>query len=182
MLDDALTVIACGASVSLLLPGYLVGLRRTVQPPVRLLLTASAQRFVQPQAAAWCVDEVVLSSAVELNPVECALRSRAVVVLPATANMLAAAALGLASTPAQTVLLATARPALFFPAMNQAMWDRDSTRRHVATLRGDGHVVVDPAQREVFELWQRDVATGPTLPPPDEVSKIVDGWLGTVDG
>jgi phosphopantothenoylcysteine synthetase/decarboxylase len=127
---------------------------------------------------AWAADEVWLSTAADLNPTELALRSRGIAVLPATANMVASAALGLAATSAQTAVLAAPGPVLFFPAMNQAMWDRDSTRRHVATLRGDGHVVIDPHQREVFELWRREVVTGATLPTPDEVSKIVLGWLG----
>ena len=54
------------------------------------------------------------ADAPDLNPTEFALRSRAVIVLPATANMLASAALGLAGMPAQTAVLAAPGPVLFF--------------------------------------------------------------------
>ncbi len=176
MRDGALSIVVCGSSAAMLLPEYLVRLRRQAGLPIRLLLTHSAERFVQPQAMAWSADELYRSHAPELNPIEFALRSKGIAVLPSTAHTLASAALGLAGTPAQTALLASPGPVLFFPAMNRAMWDRDSTRRHVAALRGEGHVVVDPHQREVFELWRREVALAPTLPTPDDVAKIVLSW------
>ncbi|HEY0697445.1 MAG TPA: flavoprotein [Micromonospora sp.] len=177
MRDDALSVIVCGASAAQSLTGYLARLRQEVDLPLRLLLTHNAERFLQPDAVAFYADETYLSGAADLNPTEFARRSRALVVLPATANMLACAALGLAGTPAQTVLLAAEQPAIFFPSMNGVMWGKRSTQRHVSTLRADGHAVVDPQEREVFEVWSRRVIVGPSLPPPQTVAKIVKDWV-----
>jgi len=172
-----LTVIAGGSIAASALPAYLVWMRQEIDLDLRVLLTASAQRFVQPQVVAWHADEAYTSDDPALNPVELAKRSAALVVLPATANLLAAAALGLAATPAQTALLAAERPVVFFPSMNQAMWLAAPTRRHVATLRADGHLVVEPRKAPVFELWRRENAHGLVMPQPDEAVEIIVKWL-----
>ncbi|GGP82449.1 hypothetical protein GCM10010278_71360 [Streptomyces melanogenes] len=177
MRDDALSVIVCGSSAASQLPLYLTWLRQEIDLGLRVLLTADAARFVQPQLVAWYADETCTSDDPALNPVEFAKRSAAVVVLPATANTLAATALGLAATPAQTALLAAERPVLFFPNMNRTMWTKEPTRRHVATLRADGHTVVEPQEQVVFELWRRENAAGITMPAPDEAASTVVAWL-----
>ena len=182
MLDDALSVVVCGASATMDVPTYLTALRKRVPAPLRVLLTASATRFVTPQAIDWLVDETCTSDGPDLNPTEFAMRSRAIVVLPCTANMIAAAALGLAATPAQTALLAAPGPVLFFPNMHERMWSRPTTQRHVATLRGDGHVVVDPHAREAFLLWSGEWAPARVLPPAGDVAKVVQEWWEGGDG
>jgi phosphopantothenoylcysteine synthetase/decarboxylase len=177
MQDNALSVIVCGSSEVIALPQYLAWLGNEIDLSVRVLLTRDAERFIRPQVVAWQVGEVYQSSDATLNPVEFAKRSLGIVVLPATANMLACAALGLAATPAQTVLLASERPALFFPAMNSSMWAKASVRRHVATLEAEGHMVVPPQERQAFEMWRREVTTVLALPPPDEVTETIIKWL-----
>jgi Flavoprotein len=177
MRDGALSVIVCGSSASISVPAFLVWLKRDVDLDLRVLLTYSAERFVQRQVIAWHADELYTSDDPALNPAEFAKRARGIVVLPATANMLAAAALGLAATPAQTALLACEQPALFFPSMNSTMWEKGSVQRHVATLRADGHTVVPPAQREVFDMARRTTALGHVLPMPNDVVKAVLEWL-----
>lgn len=176
MRDGALSVIACGASAVQAQSAYLTRIRQELDVPLRLLLTHSAERFVRAEALAFYADEVYTAGTAGLNPTEFARRSSALVVLPASANMLACAALGLAATPAQTVLLAAEQPALFFPSMNATMWAKPTTRRHVAALRAEGHSVVDPHEREVFEVWSRKVIVGPSLPPPELTAKIIKDW------
>lgn len=177
MQDDTLSVIVCGSSAAAGLPGYLAWLGNEIDLSLRVLLTRSAERFVTPQIVAWHADETFTSDDPGLNPTEFAMRSAGIVVLPASANMLAASALGLAATPAQTVLLAATAPCLFFPSMNGSMWGKPTTQRHVASLRAEGHTVVEPVEREVFELWQRAVSVGPTLLPPDQVTEATIKWL-----
>jgi phosphopantothenoylcysteine decarboxylase len=180
MRDGALSVIVSGASAAQSVSGYLARLRQELDLPLRLLLTHGATRFLRPEAIAFYADELYTSDATDLNPTEFARRSTAIVVLPATANMLACAALGLAGSPAQTVLLSAEQPALFLPSMNATMWHKPTTRRHVSTLRAEGHGVVDPVDREVFEVWSRTVIVGPALPPADTVAKIVRDWVSHV--
>jgi phosphopantothenoylcysteine decarboxylase/phosphopantothenate--cysteine ligase len=67
-----------------------------------------------------------------------------VVVAPATANLMAKAAAGLADDLASTLLLATDKPVLMAPAMNVRMWEHMATRRNLATLRADGVIFFGP--------------------------------------
>ncbi|HEX4221950.1 MAG TPA: flavoprotein [Pseudonocardiaceae bacterium] len=180
MEDSSLSIIVCGSIAAVAAPSYLAWLRQEVDVPLRVLLTHSAQRFVTPQVIGWHADETYTSDDPDLNPTEFARRSLGVVVLPATANTLAAAALGLAGTPAQTALLAGDRPALFFPNMNSTMWAKKSTQRNVEALRADGHVVVEPVERPVFELWNRTNIVGLTLPTPDSATETIIGWLESI--
>jgi phosphopantothenoylcysteine decarboxylase/phosphopantothenate--cysteine ligase len=67
-----------------------------------------------------------------------------VVVAPATADLMAKAANGLAGDLASTTLLATDKPVLMAPAMNVRMWEHAATQRNLATLKGDGVLFVGP--------------------------------------
>lgn len=177
MQDDACSVIVCGSAATASLPAYLTHLRNGLDMHLRVLLTRSAERFISTQLLRWYVDEVFTPDDPGLNPTEFALRSFGIVVLPATANMLAAASLGLAATPAQTAVLAASQPALFFPQLNASMWEKPVVQRHVAALRADGHTVVEPHQSQIYELWRREISIGPTIPPPDQAIEIIIEWL-----
>lgn len=177
MQDDACSVIVCGSAAAVDLPAYITHLSNALELNVRVLLTRSAERFVSAQVVRWYVDEVFTHDDPGLNPAEFALRSAGIVVLPATANMLAAVALGLAATPAQTAVLAASSPVLFFPQMTTSMWEKPIVQRHVAALRADEHVVVDPHLGQAYELWRREITVGPGIQPPDEATEIIIEWL-----
>jgi phosphopantothenoylcysteine decarboxylase/phosphopantothenate--cysteine ligase len=66
------------------------------------------------------------------------------VVAPATADLMAKMAQGIADDLATTLLLATDKPVLVAPAMNVRMWQHPATRRNVATLKHDGITIVEP--------------------------------------
>jgi phosphopantothenoylcysteine synthetase/decarboxylase len=180
MRDDALSVIVCGSSAAVGVHAYLVWLRQEIDLSLRVLLTRSAERFIQPHTLSWYADELYTSDDPGLNPTEFAKRSLGIVVLPATANTIASAALGLAASPAQTVLLSADRPNLFFPSMNESMWRKPVVQRHVATLRDDGHTVVEPRRQPMFTLWDRQNTVGPAMPPMDEATEIIATWLETL--
>lgn len=180
MQDDALSVIISGSSAALAMPAYLTWMRQEIELPVRVLLTHSAERFIQPHAIAWHADEVFASGDLRLNPTEFARRSLAIVVLPCTGHMIACAALGLAGSPAQTALLGAERPVMFFPNMNKLMWTKPAMQRNVETLRQDGHTVVEPPERPIFELWRKENAIGPALPTPEEATELIIAWLESI--
>ncbi|MFJ4654571.1 flavoprotein [Nocardia sp. NPDC088792] len=177
MRHGALVVIAAGASASLVLPLYLTELRKRQQREIVVLLTRSAERFVPREVVGWLAEEVITSDDPTLNPVELALTSDGLVVLPATAHIVAAGAMGLASTPATTTLLAAPGPCLWFPHMNKVMWDKPVTQRHVATLRAAGETVVEPEARIVYEMWRGARGDGVSMVPPDKAAVIIDEWL-----
>lgn len=124
---------------------------------VRPVMTAGAQHFVTPLAvgalAAGHVYTDLFSREDEqdVGHIRLARESDLVVVAPATADLMAKMANGLADDLASTVLLATDRPVLVAPAMNPKMWAHPATRRNLATLQADGIAVVGPNAGEMAE-------------------------------
>ncbi|MBL8588773.1 MAG: bifunctional phosphopantothenoylcysteine decarboxylase/phosphopantothenate--cysteine ligase CoaBC [Methylobacteriaceae bacterium] len=122
---------------------------------VRCVLTNAAKQFVTPLAAASLSGEKVhddlfsLTDEAEMGHIELSRWANLVVVAPATADLLAKAANGLANDLASTLLLATDKKTLFAPAMNLRMWLHPATRRNVATLTADGALFVGPNEGEM---------------------------------
>jgi phosphopantothenoylcysteine decarboxylase/phosphopantothenate--cysteine ligase len=177
MESGSLLVIATGSSASIVLSSYLTELRSQVAGPITVLMTTSAERFVRPEVVGWFADHVLTCDTPGLNPIQLALTARAIVVLPASANTLSSAALGLAATPAQTALLAAPWPVLYFPHMNPVMWSKPVIQRHVAGLRADGDTVVAPVETTTYHMWKGAKDVGLSLPDPEDAAAIVDEWL-----
>ena len=117
---------------------------------VRVVMTAAAAKFITPlSAAALSGDKVYqdlfsLTDEAEMGHIELSREADLVVVAPATANLLARMAGGLADDMAATALLATDKKTLVAPAMNLRMWLHPATQRNVETLRNDGILFVGP--------------------------------------
>ncbi|WP_413470941.1 bifunctional phosphopantothenoylcysteine decarboxylase/phosphopantothenate--cysteine ligase CoaBC [Streptomyces peucetius] len=139
---------------------------------VRVVPTASALHFVG--AATWSalsghpVSTEVWSDVHEVPHVRIGQHADLVVVAPATADMLAKAAHGLADDLLTNTLLTARCPVVFAPAMHTEMWEHPATQENVATLRRRGAVVVEPA---VGRLTGVDTGKG-RLPDPDEIFEI----------
>jgi phosphopantothenoylcysteine decarboxylase/phosphopantothenate--cysteine ligase len=124
---------------------------------VRCILTAGAQHFVTPLAAAALsgspthTDLFDRADEAEIGHIRLAREPDAVVVAPASASLMARMANGLAHDLAATVLLATTRPILIAPAMNPTMWAHPATIRNLATLKADGVTVVGPNSGRMAE-------------------------------
>ncbi len=124
---------------------------------VRCVMTAGAQEFITPLAAAALAGEKTYTDLFDradeaaIGHIRLARDADCVVVAPATANLMGRMAQGLADDLATTVLLATRLPVLIAPAMNPAMWAHPATQRNLATLRGDGVKVVGPESGPMAE-------------------------------
>jgi phosphopantothenoylcysteine decarboxylase / phosphopantothenate---cysteine ligase len=124
---------------------------------VRCILTAGAQRFITPLAAAGIsgqrahTDLFDREDEAEIGHIRLARDADLVVVAPATANLMAKMAGGHADDLASTVLLATTLPVLVAPAMNVRMWLHPVTQRNLALLRADGVRVVGPNEGPMAE-------------------------------
>ena len=116
----------------------------------RCVLTAAARQFVTPLSVASLAGEKVyedlfsLTDEAEMGHIRLSREADLVVVAPATADLMAKMAAGLAGDLASTLLLASDKPVLLAPAMNQQMWGHAATRRNLATLLADGIAVVGP--------------------------------------
>ena len=122
---------------------------------VRVVLTAAAREFVTPlTAAALSGDKVYgelfdLTDETEMGHIVLSRSADLVVVAPATANLMAKAANGLADDLASTLLLATDKRVLMAPAMNVRMWHHAATQRNLDALKGDGVLFVGPEEGEM---------------------------------
>lgn len=151
---------------------------------VRVVPTAAALNFVG--AATWSalsghpVATEVWDGVHEVPHVRIGQGADLVVVAPATADLLARAAHGLADDLLTNTLLTARCPVVFAPAMHTEMWEHPATQENVATLRRRGAVVIEPAvgrltgvdtgkgrlpdPREIFEVCRRVLDRGPAAP------------------
>ncbi|KQY35144.1 bifunctional phosphopantothenoylcysteine decarboxylase/phosphopantothenate synthase [Caulobacter sp. Root1455] len=117
---------------------------------VRPILTKSGAEFVTALSLAALSEDKVysdlfsLTDEAEMGHIELSRSADLVVVAPATADLIAKAANGLAGDLASTTLLATDKPVLMAPAMNVRMWLHPATQRNLATLKADGVLFVGP--------------------------------------
>lgn len=124
---------------------------------VRTVMTEAAQSFVTPMSvAALTADRVFTDlfdrdSEHDIGHIRLSREADLIVVAPATADLLAKMANGLADDLASTVLLATDKPVLTAPAMNPLMWSHPATVRNISTLRRDGIRFIGPNRGEMAE-------------------------------
>src|SRR5690349_8561417 len=110
---------------------------------VRAILTRAGGEFVTPLSVSALTgdkaftDLFSLTDEAEMGHIELSRDADLLVVAPATADLLAKMAHGLANDLASTALLATDKPVLAAPAMNVRMWHHAATQRNLETLRGD---------------------------------------------
>ena len=130
---------------------------------VRVVMTKAAQEFITPLSAgalageAAFVDLFDAVSEFDVGHIRLARDTDLIVVAPATADLIAKMANGLADDLASTVLLATDKPVLIAPAMNPHMWEHPATRRNVARLRADGISAVGPNAGEMAERGEAGI-------------------------
>lgn len=119
------------------------------------VMTRAGAEFVTPLSVSALAGSKVfgdlfdLTDEAEMGHIELSRSADLIVVAPATADLMAKMAAGLANDLASTLLLATDTPVLIAPAMNVRMWDHPATRRNLATLRGDGIAVVGPDEGDM---------------------------------
>ncbi len=144
---------------------------------VRVVPTAAALQFVgAPTWAALSGQPVTadpMADVHEVPHVRIGQQADLVVVAPATANLLAKAAHGLADDLLTNVLLTARCPVVMVPAMHTEMWEHPATVENVATLRRRGVLVVEPA---VGRLTGADSGKG-RMPEPAQILEIVEQVL-----
>jgi phosphopantothenoylcysteine decarboxylase/phosphopantothenate--cysteine ligase len=122
---------------------------------VRAILTRAGAEFVTPLSLSVLSEEKAftdlfdLKDEAEIGHIRLSREADLIVVAPATADLLAKMAQGLADDLATAVLLATDKTVLVVPAMNMRMWQHPATKRNVATIRADGVAFVGPEEGEM---------------------------------
>ena len=139
-----------GGGIAAYKASELVRLIRREGGEVTCVLTEAGSRFVTPLTLAALSENPVhttlwdLKNEVEMGHIRLSREADLVVVCPATADLIARMAAGMADDLATTLLLATDKPVLVAPAMNVRMWQHAATVANIATLRARGITVLDP--------------------------------------
>lgn len=161
----------------------LVRLIRKTGGSVRCVLTAGGAHFVTPMTLAALSEQQAftdlfdLKDETEMGHIQLSREADLVVVAPATADLMAKMAAGIADDLATTLLLATDKKVLAAPAMNVRMWLHEATQRNVARLRDDGVTVMTPDEGE---MACGEYGPG-RLPEPEAIVDAIERMLGAPD-
>jgi phosphopantothenoylcysteine decarboxylase / phosphopantothenate---cysteine ligase len=170
----ARVILGVGAGIAAYKACELLRLLTEVGHQVRVIPTPDALRFVgEPTWAALSGEPVttdVWSDVAQVPHVRLGQTADLVVVAPATADVLARAAAGMASDLLTSTLLTARCPVLYAPAMHTEMWEHPATQHNVSVLRDRGAIVVDPA---VGRLTGPDTGRG-RLPEPAELFALAE--------
>jgi phosphopantothenoylcysteine decarboxylase/phosphopantothenate--cysteine ligase len=133
----------------------LIRLCRKAGIAVTPILTRAGAEFVTPLSVSGLAGEKVytdlfdLTDEAEMGHIQLSRVADLVVVAPATADLMAKMAAGLANDLASTALMATDKPVLIAPAMNVRMWQHPATQRNIATLKQDGVLFTGPEEGDM---------------------------------
>jgi len=158
----------------------LVRLIRKGGAEVTCVLTKGGQQFVTPMSLAALSENQVytnlfdLKNEAEMGHIQLSREADLVVVCPATADLLAKMAAGIADDLATTLILATDKPVVAVPAMNVRMWEHESTQRNVGVLKAAGVTVLHP---DKGAMACGEFGYG-RLPEPDAIWRAIAGFLG----
>jgi len=153
----------------------------------RVIITRGGTEFVTPlSAGALSGDKVYsdlwdLTDEAEMGHIELSRSADLVVVAPATADIMAKAAHGIANDLATTTLLATDKRVLYAPAMNVRMWEAEATQRNIATLKKDGALFIGP---DAGAMACGEFGEG-RMAEPEEIADAIEAALSgvtTLDG
>ena len=156
---------------------------------VRAVMTAASKAFVTPLSVASLTGERIyddlfsLTDEAEMGHIELSRSADLLVVAPATANLMAKMAQGIADDLASTLLLATDKRVLLAPSMNVRMWLHPATQRNLALLQHDGVLTVGPEEGvmacgefgpgrmaeplDIVGAIEAPLAVGPVVPLPE---------------
>ena len=144
-----------GGGIAAYKAAELIRLLKKAGHSVTPVLTKGGEHFVTPMTLGALAQSPVYTSLwelkdeVEMGHIELSRAADFLLVCPATADLLAKMANGIADDLATTLLLATDKPVVVAPAMNVRMWLHPATQRNVAQLKADGVRVIDPDEGEM---------------------------------
>lgn len=155
MLAGKRILLIIGGGIAAFKMAELIRLLRREGAAVTPVLTEAAKQFVTPLTISTLAGEAVhdalfdLTREAEIGHIQMSRAADLLVVAPASADLLAKMAAGLANDLASTLLLATDKRVLAVPAMNVRMWLHPATQRNVATLMADGVTFAGPVDGDM---------------------------------
>jgi phosphopantothenoylcysteine decarboxylase / phosphopantothenate---cysteine ligase len=155
MMDQKRVLLIIGGGIAAYKAPELVRQLKAQGLATRCLLTAAAEQFVSPLSLASVSGDKVyenlfdLTDEAEMGHIQLSRDADMILVAPATADLIAKMAQGLANDLASTALLATDKPVMIAPAMNVRMWEHAATQRNLAQLAEDGIGIIGPDEGDM---------------------------------
>ncbi|WP_309088221.1 bifunctional phosphopantothenoylcysteine decarboxylase/phosphopantothenate--cysteine ligase CoaBC [Phenylobacterium sp.] len=180
-MDEKRVLLIVGGGIAAYKALELTRLLRKAGVGVRPILTTAGAEFVTPLSLSALAEDKVyselfsLTDEAEMGHIELSRSADLVVVAPATADLMAKAANGIANDLASTTLLATDKRVLMAPAMNVRMWEHPATRRNLETLKADGVLFVGPDEGA---MACGEYGPGRMAEPPAIFQAIMDALAG----
>ena len=161
-------LVGCTGALQMLSIGdYIAAMRSVGIRRIGVVLSPSAASLEA------IVNEVFIELPMTRNHIALSRDYQRLVVVPATANFLASAATGGARNGVELMLIAMPTPSVIVPAMNGVMWSKPAVQRNIRALKEDGHTVLAPQEREVYEAASKDFRSGVAASTPYEVANAV---------
>jgi len=154
----------------------LLRLLKKAEADVRVIMTQNAQEFVGPLTFQALSENPVCTNLFEkggdasIRHIDWAQNADAVIVAPATANIIAKYANGIADDALSTLMIAVTSPVLLCPAMNTHMYENKAVQRNLETLRSYGYTIVEP---DAGELACGTTGPGRLPEPPDILDRLL---------
>jgi phosphopantothenoylcysteine synthetase/decarboxylase len=169
-----------GSISAVAIPGYVSFLRRGLVETVRVIMTESAARLVSPETMhAYSGEPVFIDtfrSDIEhhVPHIQLTREADAFVIMPATANIIAKAAHGIADDLLSTAIIASLGPVIIVPCMNERMWFNKAVQRNVKLARELGYHVMEPVMG--IEIADLEPTFG-AMPPLDQIIGAISDLL-----
>lgn len=146
---------------------------------VKVAMTKAATKFVGTETFSSLLHEPVLTDLFDHNDghiahIEFADWTQLAIVAPASADIIAKMANGIADDAVTSTLLAVHAPTIVVPAMNSHMWEKNATQRNLRLLKSDGYLIMDPVDGQLAEGY----AGKGRFPEPELIKEFVEGQLG----
>lgn len=155
MLQDKRVLLIIGGGIAAYKSLDLIRRLRERGVQLRAILTKAGSEFITPLSVASLTGEKVymdlfsLTDEAEMGHIRLSREADLVLIVPATADLMASMAHGIARDLATTALLATDKPVMIAPSMNVQMWNHPATQRNLRTLEGDGILRVGPGSGDL---------------------------------
>lgn len=150
---------------------------------VRVAMTKAATKFVGTETFSSLMHEPVLTDLFGQNNgriahIELADWTQLAIVAPASADIIAKMANGIADDAVTSTLLAVHAPTIVVPAMNSHMWEKSATQRNLRLLKSDGYLIMDPVEGRLAEGYSGKGR----FPEPDQIKAFVEQQLEPKSG
>lgn len=155
---------------------YLEEFRERLNPEIRIVLTAAADKIVPKNTWLALGPGGVYDDRdwVSAEHVALSLWPDAILVAPCTANTLSSVAVGRCDNLLTATIICAHAPVILAPNMNPLMWGNPAVRRNIATIKADGHTVVDMEPSLIYAFGTRSARDDLGMARPDTLVKILE--------